>query len=158
ADLLVRDGSGKAIGYLNPSKRFYPGISASMGPTTESAIYGTWRGDLYAVLAGWEPFGSMVGLKLYYNPMVWLLWAGGGILVFGGLFSLWPRRWTLATAERAALALAEVDYDYKMGKLGEAEYRALVSDLAPDAQAYVAAEDRALARVWAEVWQRLGRS
>ena len=30
-----------------------------MGPMTQAAIYGTWRGDLYAVFAGWEPFGSM---------------------------------------------------------------------------------------------------
>lgn len=156
ATLLVRDQQGNALGYLRPSKRFYQGVDAALGPTSESAIYGTWRGDLYAVLAGWEPFGTLVGFKLYYNPMVWFLWAGGGLLVFGGVFSFWPRKSTYSVAENAAVALVEIDDDFKMGKIDESEYQAVVGELSSGAKRYLKRETEAASRVLTELKKNLG--
>lgn len=154
ATLLVLDRKG-AVGYLVPSKRFYPENAAAAGPTTEAAVYGTAGGDLYAVLAGWEPFGSLVAFKLYYNPLVWLLWAGGVLLIGGALFSLWPRsRGALSDSERALAALAELEYDLQMGKIDAAEYGALYAELAPGARAYLEEEASAALRVIEELRER----
>lgn len=151
AELLVRNGRGQNLGYLKPAKRFHFGSDSGMGPITQSAIYGTWSGDLYAILAGWEPFGSLVGFKLYYNPLVWLIWAGGGTLVFGGLFSLWPRRGTMSLSESAAVAAIEVADDFKMGKVEEEEYAAVMGELSPRAEAYLEQEKNAIRNVLEEL-------
>src|SRR5690606_37079874 len=45
AALLVRDRENRPLGYLLPSKRFYPTADPGQGPTTQVAIYGTWKGD-----------------------------------------------------------------------------------------------------------------
>lgn len=155
ATLLVLD-SGGAVGYLVPSKRFYPESAATSGPTTEAAVYGAAGGDLYAVLAGWEPFGSLVAFKLYFNPLVWLLWAGGLILIGGAVFSLWPRsRGALSESERVLAALAELEYDLQMGKIDAAQYGAIYAELAPGAQAYLKEEATAALRVVEELRERL---
>ncbi len=153
AALLVRDRENRPLGYLLPSKRFYPTADPGQGPTTQVAIYGTWKGDLYAVLAGWEPFGSYVAFKFYYNPGVWLIWAGGGLLVLGALFSLWPRRRTpqLLEEERAVASLAEIELDYQAGKLSDTEYQALFAELSPKARAQLERERQAMGRVVAEL-------
>ncbi len=151
ADLLVRDPGGEILGFLRPSKRFYPG-SETMGPTTEVAVYGTLRGDVYAVLAGWEPYGSLVGFKLYFTPLVWLIWTGGGLLVFGGLFAFWPRtKRVLSESEHALASMAELEYDFRMGKVNESEYRALFVELSGKAESYLAREAEAIRRVEAEL-------
>lgn len=153
ATLLVLERD-RAIGYLVPSKRFYPGASMT-GPTTEAAVYGTGGGDLYAVLAGWEPYGSLVAFKLYYNPLVGLLWAGGILLIAGGLFSLWPRsRGALSDSERALVTLAELEHDLQMGKIDAAQYGALYAELTPKAQAYLREEAEMMRRVLHEVRNR----
>jgi len=154
ADLLVsRDG--KALGYIKPSKRFYP-TAIEMGPTTETAVYGNLQGDLYAVLAGWEPFGSFVGFKLYYNPLVWLIWAGGIFTVLGGAFAFWPRKaQARAETEHALASLAELEYDYQMGKVGKAEYDAVYSEIAPGALEQLRRERDVSQRVIDELEERL---
>lgn len=157
ATILVRDESHRPLGFLQPSKRFYPTADPSLGPMTQAAIYGTWRGDLYAILAGWEPFGSYVGFKFYYNPAVWLIWAGGGLLVFGALFSLWPRTRTAqhSEEERALAALAELEVDYLAGKVSDADYHALYAELSPKARRLLEREKEALARVIEELRAKL---
>ena len=157
ATLLVRDQRSRPLGYILPSKRFYPTADPGQGPTTQAAIYGTWKGDLYAVLAGWEPYGTYVGLKLYYSPGVWLIWTGGGLLVFGTLFSLWPRRRAaqVSEEERAVASLAELELDYQAGKVSEAEYRALFAELSPKARAQLESEKQAVERVLAELRMRV---
>lgn len=157
ATLLVRDRDNRPLGYLVPSKRFYPTSDPGQGPTTQAAIYGTWTGDLYAVLAGWEPFGTYVGFKLYYNPGVWLIWAGGGLLVFGALFSLWPRRRAaqISEEERALVAIAELEVDYQAGKLSDAEYQALFAEISPKARAQLEWEHQAMERILAELREQL---
>lgn len=152
ATVLVRDRANRPLGFLTPSKRFYPG-SMSQEPMTQVAIYGTWMGDLYAVLAGWEPFGTYVGFKFYYNPAVWLIWAGGGLLVFGAVFALWPRaKAAQATQEERALAaLAELELDYQAGKVTEVEYQALYAELSPKARRLLEREKAAQQRVLEEL-------
>lgn len=153
ATVLVRDRANRPLGFLSPSKRFYPGGTMSQEPMTQVAIYGTWMGDLYAVLAGWEPFGTYVGFKFYYNPAVWLIWAGGGLLVFGAVFSLWPRAKGAQRSpeERALVALAELEVDYQAGKVTPAEYQALYAELSPKAQRLLERETKAQRLVLAEL-------
>gem|GEM_PF-7407 len=154
ADLLVARG-GKALGHILPSKRFYPS-AADMGPTTETAVYGNLQGDLYAVLAGWEPYGSLVGFKLYYNPLVWLIWTGAVLVVLGGAFAFWPRRsQATAEAERALASLAELEYDYLMGKVGKAEYDAVYGEIAPRAMEQLRRERSVSLKVVDELAARL---
>jgi len=38
------------------------------------------------------------------NPLVWWVWAGGFILAFGGLITMWPGGGTMASARRNAQA------------------------------------------------------
>ena len=94
-----------------------------------------------------------MGFKFYYNPAVWLIWAGGGLLVFGALFSLWPRARAAqhSEEERALATLAELELDYQSGKVSEAEYQALYAELSPKAKRLLEREELAVARVVAEL-------
>ena len=58
-------------------------------PTSVPAIYSTSREDLYLVLSAIEPDGSAT-LKIYRNPLVNWIWAGGGVFILGSILILWP--------------------------------------------------------------------
>lgn len=155
ATLLISGRNGP-IGYALPSKRFYPTTLMNEGPTSKTAVFSSWGGDFYAVLAGWEPYGSLVGFKFYYNPLVWCIWAGGFLLIVGALFSLWPRsRGYGATSEVYLASLAELEYDRQMGKVEEKEYRALFAEFSPKALSHLKAEAKAARKVLSEVLAEL---
>jgi cytochrome c-type biogenesis protein CcmF len=89
AQLTATRGSAKAV--MTPMKRYYP---AAQMPTTETAIHKTGTGDLYAALGeqrivDGEPRWVF---RVYYNPMIDLLYFGVILMAMGGTFSLWPRR------------------------------------------------------------------
>ncbi|MBO8141698.1 MAG: heme lyase CcmF/NrfE family subunit [Firmicutes bacterium] len=118
--------NGQDLGYLLPAKVYHPGWSDMQGPSTEVAIYSTLAGDLYVVLAGWDEYGSVVGFQLFWNPMIGWLWFGGGLLVAGTMFALWPRPARApAPAERVFEALRELEYDRAMGRIAAGEYARL---------------------------------
>ena len=75
--------------------------------TTEAGIHATWRGDLYVVL-GDELKDGGYSVRLYFNPLVRLIWLGALIMFFGGaLVALRPplaRRRAEAGAGEAAQA------------------------------------------------------
>jgi cytochrome c-type biogenesis protein CcmF len=91
---------GEAIADLSPSKRIY---DAPQQATTESAIHTVWLGDLYVVLGDETADGAWV-LRLYFNPLVRLIWLGALIMGIGGLFSLSDRRLRVGAPRRARLA------------------------------------------------------
>ncbi len=94
---------GKKIAILYPEKRNYP---VEGMPTTEAAIYTTFLGDLYAVIGDAEGEDGGFVTRLYFNPLVGWMWAGGLIMVLGGALSLSDRRHRIGAPARKARAAA----------------------------------------------------
>jgi cytochrome c-type biogenesis protein CcmF len=96
---------GKPDGQMFPEKRQY---TMPPRPTTTASIRSTVAGDLYVVIGDADPKvgpGAYV-TRLYYKPFVAWLWAGGTLLVLGGLISLADRRHRIGAPARAANAAA----------------------------------------------------
>jgi len=89
ADIDVYYGD-KYLTHLTPSKNFY---SNEPNPTSEVAIKGSLKEDLYIVLAGWENENTAI-FKIKVNPLIAWIWIGGYFLIFGTLFALWPGKGT----------------------------------------------------------------
>jgi cytochrome c-type biogenesis protein CcmF len=89
ATLVVNTNKGEVL--LTPERRFYP---AARMPTTEVDIKSSFGGDLYAALGDpSEVNGRMAWtVRLYWNPMVGLIFGGAMLMAFGGLVSLTDRR------------------------------------------------------------------
>jgi cytochrome c-type biogenesis protein CcmF len=79
--------SGEFEGTLRPEKRFY----RKQEPTTEVAIMDTFSEDLYLILGGWEQDNSIT-LTVVINPFISWLWIGTGVVVFGVIWAVIPRR------------------------------------------------------------------
>jgi cytochrome c-type biogenesis protein CcmF len=91
---------------LAPSKRNFP---AERQTTTEAGIHASALGDLYAVLGDEQPDGAHA-FRIYYNPLVRLIWIGAVVMFLGGLLSLSDRRLRVGAprqSRRPALAAAE---------------------------------------------------
>ena len=74
---------------LRPQSRTF---SAPVTTTSESAIATLWDGQLYTVL-GAPVEGGRVQLRLWWKPLVTLVWFGGGLIALGGVLSLVGRVW-----------------------------------------------------------------
>jgi cytochrome c-type biogenesis protein CcmF len=95
--LRVTRSDGAPIVELNPSKRTY---DAPPQTTTEAAIHVSWRGDLYAVLGDELADGGFV-VRVYFNPLVRLIWLGAIVMALGGALSLSDRRLRIGAPRRA---------------------------------------------------------
>jgi len=84
--LLVESQGGSRIGTLNPSIGYYP---ASQQRLTEVALDSSAARDVYVVLVGIDSSG-LARLSVYINPLVIWVWAGGLIMLVGGLIAAWP--------------------------------------------------------------------
>ncbi len=78
---------GKLIKKLQPEKRLY---KTHEQPTTEVALFSTWRDDLYLVLAGYDEEKQEATFSAYVNPLVVWLWIGGWVMALGTLLALIP--------------------------------------------------------------------
>ena len=76
---------------LQPMKRFYP---AAMMPTTETAIHKTGMGDLYIALGEKREVsdGARWVFRVYYNPLIDVLYFGVVLLGIGALLCMLPGR------------------------------------------------------------------
>jgi cytochrome c-type biogenesis protein CcmF len=92
---IARDG--RQLAELEPAKRLY---DAPRLPTTESAIHVSWGGDLYLVLGDAVADGGYV-VRMYFNPLVRLIWAGAVVMALGGVLSLSDRRLRIGVPRRA---------------------------------------------------------
>jgi cytochrome c-type biogenesis protein CcmF len=92
---IARDGV--PVTELRPSKRTF---TTPPMDTTEAAIHVSWRGDLYAVL-GDELAGGGSVVRLYFNPLVRLIWLGALVMALGGALSLSDRRLRIGAPQRA---------------------------------------------------------
>jgi cytochrome c-type biogenesis protein CcmF len=88
ADVAVARG-GRSAGTLTPSMNLFHNSSQPIG--TPSIQYGAIK-DLYSSLIGLEDGGRLATFRFFLNPGVMWLWVGGGVMVLGGLFALWPSR------------------------------------------------------------------
>jgi cytochrome c-type biogenesis protein CcmF len=84
---VTRDG--REAGHVQPSLNLYPAASEPIG--TPSIDYGVLR-DLYTSVISFEGDGRAATFRLFLNPGVMWLWAGGGIMILGGLLAVWPAR------------------------------------------------------------------
>lgn len=79
---------GEQIAVLQPEKRQY---STGM-PMTEAAIDPSLYRDLYVAL-GEELDGGAWSLRVYYKPLIRLIWLGGLFIVLGALLAAFDRRY-----------------------------------------------------------------
>lgn len=99
------DLGGRSVATLQPQKRVY---NATRTPMAKAAVDHNPMRDLYVALG--EPLdGGDWTLRLYYKPMMRLVWLGGVLMVLGGLLAATDRRYRLSRAtERPAVAVAAV--------------------------------------------------
>ena len=77
---------------------------ASFEPSTEVGIRSGLQEDIYIVFAGAVNGTEEAVYRFNINPLVWWVWAGGFILAFGGLITMWPGGTTPAASRRSAQA------------------------------------------------------
>jgi cytochrome c-type biogenesis protein CcmF len=93
---------GEIIGIMEPSKRTF----ASRGTaTTESALMARGVSQLYLSLGEVNPDGS-AAIRLYYKPLVLLIWLGCVVMFIGGAFSLSDRRLRVGAPKPARVKTA----------------------------------------------------
>jgi len=105
AKFTVR-GGGVAVGTMEPSKRSF---SARGMTTNEAALMSRGLGQLYLSIGDSNNDGS-IAIRLYYKPMVLLIWIGAVVMMLGGALSLSDRRLRVGApkpAAKSALAPAE---------------------------------------------------
>ncbi len=93
---IVEDGEVSDV--LQPTKRFY--IARRM-PTSESAIKTIWFSQLYVALGELKEDGSVV-LRIWWKPMITLIWLGTIVMVLGGALSLSDRRLRIGAPKPSA--------------------------------------------------------
>jgi cytochrome c-type biogenesis protein CcmF len=75
---------------LYPRRDFY---FEAQQPMTIPGVRSTWEGDLYVLLVDWEPISTQSAtFKIFNNPLINWLWAGGFVFIFGTLVAAWPDR------------------------------------------------------------------
>ncbi|WP_445501813.1 heme lyase CcmF/NrfE family subunit [Microvirga sp. G4-2] len=88
---------GQELGTLESMKRLY--VTRGM-PTTEAGIMTVGLGQVYISLGEVQSDGS-VGVRMYYKPLVLLIWIGALVMALGGGVSLTDRRLRIGAPARA---------------------------------------------------------
>ena len=94
AELRASRGAGVSI--LKPQTRFFTDPPTE---TNEAAIETTMGGQLYTVLGKPDGEGRWQ-LRLWWKPLVTLIWLGGAVIALGGLLALIGRAWRTWRKER----------------------------------------------------------
>jgi len=98
---------GDVIGVMEPAKRSFPSRGTAI---TETALMTRGVSQLYLSLGDPNPDGSLA-VRLYYKPLVLLIWLGAVVMVVGGGLSLSDRRLRVGAPRparsKAALSPAE---------------------------------------------------
>jgi cytochrome c-type biogenesis protein CcmF len=109
------------LGIMTSEKRQYWDSfkQPTFQPSTEAAIESGLREDIYVVFAGSVEGTEEAVYRFTLNPLVWWLWFGGVVLVFGGVVTLWPGGGpTRASLRRAGIGgyqVQLVDEEVKVG-------------------------------------------
>jgi cytochrome c-type biogenesis protein CcmF len=86
-EMIATRGQGPVR--LRPQTRYF---SDPPTETNEAAIETFWNGQLYTVIGKPDASGGWQ-LRLWWKPFVTLIWAGGGLIAFGGALALLGRAW-----------------------------------------------------------------
>ena len=98
--LEAQRGDGKPFRMKPQSRQF----SSPQTETNEAAIATKLDGQLYLVVGKQDETGRWQ-LRLWWKPLVTLIWLGGGLVAIGGFLSLVGRlRRDMALSERQAYA------------------------------------------------------
>ena len=95
--------SGAAAVALRPQARTF---WAPPQNTAESALLTRWNGQLYTVL-GEQAEGGRWQLRLWWKPLVPLIWLGGALIALGGFLALIGR---VASDLRRIIARGKIGY------------------------------------------------
>ncbi|HEY0233513.1 MAG TPA: cytochrome c-type biogenesis CcmF C-terminal domain-containing protein, partial [Afipia sp.] len=79
---------GDMVGVMTPSKRNFTARGSS---TTEAALLTRGASQVYISLGESNADGA-IAVRVYYKPLVLLIWFGPVMMAFGGLLSLSDRR------------------------------------------------------------------
>jgi cytochrome c-type biogenesis protein CcmF len=102
AKFTVRRG-GDIVGLMEPSKRSF----ASRDMTTnEAALMTRGTSQLYVSLGDTNPDGS-IAVRIYYKPLVLLIWLGAIVMMLGGGLSLSDRRLRIGAPKPATKSAAK---------------------------------------------------
>ncbi|GAA0784029.1 heme lyase CcmF/NrfE family subunit [Roseibium denhamense] len=93
----IRKG-GVTVAELDPSKRFY---TARQMPTTEAGIYTTGFSQVYLSLGESRGDGAM-DVRVYFKPLITLIWIGCVIMAIGAVLSMADRRLRVGAPKPAA--------------------------------------------------------
>ncbi|MCO5186143.1 MAG: heme lyase CcmF/NrfE family subunit [Anaerolineae bacterium] len=86
-DVYIGDRLVKTI---NPRTELY---TRTGQPMTIPDLRSTPLEDFYVLLVAWEPqLADQATVRIYLNPLVNWVWAGGIIFIFGTLIAAWPDR------------------------------------------------------------------
>ena len=86
---LLEARRGSSVLQLTPQSRFF---TQPVTVTSEAAIRTRWDGQLYTVISAADPDGRWQ-LRLWWKPMVTLIWLGGALIALGGILALLGRLW-----------------------------------------------------------------
>jgi cytochrome c-type biogenesis protein CcmF len=98
--LVTRDGKPYTV--LHPERRQY---EVQEMPTSEAAIESGIRGDIYAVI-GDQTGPEIWTVRIYNQPLVPWIWAGGLLMALGGIASLSDRRYRIGVSSRLRVVQA----------------------------------------------------
>jgi len=93
--------AGPQSGAIATALRDYPNSSTAIATPVVRTALGE---DLYVTLLAYNPATQTATIRVFINPLVMWIWAGGAIVALGALFAIWPDR--RRTAMEAALAAA----------------------------------------------------
>jgi cytochrome c-type biogenesis protein CcmF len=96
---LSRDGA--SLGEVMSSKRFYP---VRQVPTTEAGIRTLGLSQFYVSLGDLGQDGSLV-VRVWWKPLVTLIWLGAVVMMFGAAISLSDRRLRVGAPARRRAAV-----------------------------------------------------
>lgn len=91
------------LGVIEPGKRLFIGQTM---PKTEAGLMTIGLVQIYASLGEFQTDGT-VSLRLYWKPLVILIWAGALVMALGGFLSLLDRRSRIAAPKTARQAQGE---------------------------------------------------
>jgi len=119
ATLEVRK-DGKPAGRITSEKRQHLDSFGrnTFEPSTEVGIRSNLQEDLYVVYAGSVNGTEQATYALTLNPLVMWVWLGAGILIAGGLITMWPGGPVIAQRRPSE---AQAGYAAPLAGVGSAE-------------------------------------
>jgi cytochrome c-type biogenesis protein CcmF len=79
---------GKLADTLFPERRIYK--AGEQQSTTSVALRSTPKEDLYVVISGMSNDGSNCEITAHVNPLVFWIWVGGALMIFGTIITMLP--------------------------------------------------------------------